>query len=283
MSDRPPLAILKPDVVLTDAGTPQGLAGTAVLVRGDRIERLASAEELRTSFHDAESINLAGMVLIPGLVNAHQHGRAVSTFQLGQRDDFLEPYMVTSRLRPLLDPRINVGLVSASFIAGGVTTAVQTNTPLGSGNYERELRSMIEAYDRSGLRTAVAVGCMDRGHTVYDDEDEPGFLAGLSRSAAALAQVPQVPLYAGSARDTVALADRLLAEFGDHSRIRMGYGPAGPQWASDAMLAAIAEHAADRRLFVHFHGMESLAPGQKVMIRVAEGQKGLQVIEIRPA
>jgi len=31
------------------------------------------------------------------------------------------------------------------------------------------------------------------------------------------------------------------------------------------------------------HGMESLAPGQKVMIRVAEGEKGLQVVEIRGA
>jgi len=29
--------------------------------------------------------------------------------------------------------------------------------------------------------------------------------------------------------------------------------------------------------------MEALAPGQKVMIRVAEGDKGLQVIEIREA
>jgi CspA family cold shock protein len=29
--------------------------------------------------------------------------------------------------------------------------------------------------------------------------------------------------------------------------------------------------------------MESLAPGQKVMVRIAEGDKGLQVIEIRAA
>jgi CspA family cold shock protein len=27
--------------------------------------------------------------------------------------------------------------------------------------------------------------------------------------------------------------------------------------------------------------MDSLAPGQKVMVRIAEGQKGLQVVEIR--
>jgi len=41
-------------------------------------------------------------------------------------------------------------------------------------------------------------------------------------------------------------------------------------------------------IFVHAavlrrHGMDSLAPGQKVMVRVAEGQKGLQVVEIRAA
>lgn len=50
----------------------------------------------------------------------------------------------------------------------------------------------------------------------------------------------------------------------------------------------VTREAADGDIFVHAavlrrHGMESLAPGQKVMIRVAEGQKGLQVIEIREA
>jgi CspA family cold shock protein len=44
----------------------------------------------------------------------------------------------------------------------------------------------------------------------------------------------------------------------------------------------------DGDIFVHAavlrrHGMDSLAPGQKVMVRIAEGQKGLQVVEIRAA
>ena len=48
----------------------------------------------------------------------------------------------------------------------------------------------------------------------------------------------------------------------------------------------VTREAADGDIFVHAavlrrHGMESLAPGQKVMIRIAEGQKGLQVVEIR--
>ena len=50
----------------------------------------------------------------------------------------------------------------------------------------------------------------------------------------------------------------------------------------------VTRETAEGDIFVHAavlrrHGMDSLAPGQKVMIRVAEGQKGLQVVEIRGA
>ncbi|HZQ00456.1 MAG TPA: cold-shock protein [Reyranella sp.] len=50
----------------------------------------------------------------------------------------------------------------------------------------------------------------------------------------------------------------------------------------------VTRESADGDIFVHAavlrrHGMDSLAPGQKVMVRIAEGQKGLQVVEIRTA
>jgi CspA family cold shock protein len=50
----------------------------------------------------------------------------------------------------------------------------------------------------------------------------------------------------------------------------------------------VTREALDGDIFVHAavlrrNGMDSLAPGQKVMVRIAEGQKGLQVVEIRAA
>ena len=50
----------------------------------------------------------------------------------------------------------------------------------------------------------------------------------------------------------------------------------------------VTREAAEGDVFVHAavlrrHGLESLTPGQKVMVRIAEGQKGLQVVEIRAA
>jgi len=45
----------------------------------------------------------------------------------------------------------------------------------------------------------------------------------------------------------------------------------------EAIVGDVFVHAAVLRR----HGLESLTPGQKVMVRVADGQKGLQVIEIQ--
>ena len=50
----------------------------------------------------------------------------------------------------------------------------------------------------------------------------------------------------------------------------------------------VTRETTDGDIFVHAavlrrHGMDSLAPGQKVMVRIAEGQKGLQVVDIRAA
>ena len=48
----------------------------------------------------------------------------------------------------------------------------------------------------------------------------------------------------------------------------------------------VTREALEGDVFVHAavlrrHGMDALAPGQKVLVRVGEGQKGLQVVEIR--
>lgn len=50
----------------------------------------------------------------------------------------------------------------------------------------------------------------------------------------------------------------------------------------------VTREAEDGDIFVHAavlrrHGLDSLSPGQKVMVRIVEGQKGLQVVEIRSA
>ncbi|MEE3246933.1 MAG: amidohydrolase, partial [Chloroflexota bacterium] len=53
----------------------------AVFQRGGIIEAVGTYDEIKAVHHADEELGGPSYVVIPGLVNAHHHGRGVSTFQ----------------------------------------------------------------------------------------------------------------------------------------------------------------------------------------------------------
>src|SRR5688572_7082056 len=96
--------ILHPDFVLLGGSRPHFESGTSVAVAGDTIASIGAPEILRGKTPDARELRLEGQALIPGLVNAHQHGRGITALQLGFEDDYLEPWMAIKRRRRQIDP-----------------------------------------------------------------------------------------------------------------------------------------------------------------------------------
>ena len=251
--------VLVPETVLTVPGTGAPEAGVAVLVEGATIAGVGPADVLLAHRPDARRIELPNCLVMPGLVNAHQHGRGLSQIQLGYPDARLELWINQRRARGAPDPYALGLLAAAEMLRHGVTCAVHANISYGSGDYEAEVRAGLRAYVEAGLRVTMCIGAADRGLLVYPDSLEQQFLRGLpAELREGLARSSAAP-YAGDAAATTALMDRLIGDYAGEPLVRFCYGPAGPQWVSDEMFGAIARDAERRGLGTHLHALESAA------------------------
>ncbi len=250
------LRILAPSFLLPEPDPNTLAAGTAVLVEDDRIAAIGPLESLIARAPTALLDRLDGCLLTAGFVNAHQHGRAIGTLQLGYQDDLLERWIAVRWRRGPLNPGPQAALAAAEMLRHGVTTAIQANSAAGTGDYEGELRATLAAYADIGLRVMACVGAQDRALTVYPEEATEAFIAGCSAPLQEVLRARRSP-YAADPAETLALMDRLLIDYAGHPRITLGYGPAGPQWTSDSMLSAISRDSERRGLPVHLHCLES--------------------------
>jgi cytosine/adenosine deaminase-related metal-dependent hydrolase len=251
--------ILAADYVLTGPDPDLLLPDQAVLVEDGRIVAVDLLTELLQRAPDADVERLDDCLLMPGFVNAHQHGRSLGTLQLGYADDILESWIALRRRRGSPDPYALALMAACDMLARGVTTAIHANTSYGSGNYEGELRAALRGYDEAGLRVVMCVGAQDRALVVYPEEQTAGFLAGLSPELSAALSGPQPHPYAGDLAATIRLMERLRSDYEGHPRISFCYGPAGPQWVTDEMLAGLARDAEKKGIGIHMHALESRA------------------------
>ncbi|WP_428926904.1 amidohydrolase family protein [Marinibacterium sp. SX1] len=254
------MRLLTADCVIPGAGVAPLRPG-GVAVTDGRIAAVGRPGDLRARYPAARETALGDVVVLPGFINAHQHGRGLSQLQLGYPDDQLEPWIARRRGRGAPDAYLLTRLAAQEMLRNGVTATLHANYSYATGDYEAELRGALRAYEDTGLRATVCVGFADQGGLVYPPADEGAFRAGLSPQAQELlagARPAYLPL-----DETLDLMDRLLAEYAGHPTITLAHGPAGPQWVSDAAWAAIAAHAARSGTGIHFHLLES--PAQRTV------------------
>jgi cytosine/adenosine deaminase-related metal-dependent hydrolase len=226
-------------------GTARKLTGAqAIIISGNSFASIAPAS----------APSRERLLAMPALVNAHDHGRAVSTSSIGADNKPLESWLHYFALFPSVDPYLAAAVSLANGALGGTGSVMVHYTRVqGLTDVPTEVAEVARAARDVGVRVGFALSMKDRNPLAYAGSD--ALLAALP--AEARAEVKQRLVYKVlSPRDYMALFDDIVAA-ADGPGFNVQYGPNGVQWCSDELLQAVAEasHRTGRR--VHMHLLET--------------------------
>jgi cytosine/adenosine deaminase-related metal-dependent hydrolase len=226
-------------------GAAQTLTGAqAITISGGRFASIAPTATPATE----------QFLAMPALVNAHDHGRAVSTSPIGGDAKPLESWLPYFALFPSVDPYLAAAMNFANGALGGTgTIMVHYTRAQGLTDLPTEAAEIARAARDVGVRVGFAISMKDRNPLVYHGSE--ALLAALPPEARA--EVGRRLIYKVlTPSDYMKLVDDVAAA-ADGPGFNVQYGPNGVQWCSDALLKAVAEASQRTGRRVHMHLLET--------------------------
>lgn len=229
----------------------------AIAVAGDTIAAIGSWQELRDRYPQAAVLGSERHGVLPGLINAHHHSNGVPNSLLGVDDDFLELWLYSRGAARSQDPQLRTLLSAALLLKTGVTTVVDLTTLGGSVEAsEQGLRQQLKAYERSGMRVALAPGARFDSFLVHGED--AAFLASLPNELRQQVETLTPPTPPLTPEAYLEIVSEAVTRYQAHPVVSVWFGPPGPQWVGDALLVKIVEAAERLDTGVQTHVMESL-------------------------
>ncbi|HVF64304.1 MAG TPA: amidohydrolase family protein [Casimicrobiaceae bacterium] len=235
-----PTFTLLPDGVVRDH---------ALLIAGDRIARVGPAQRLRRDHAQAQTVELADRLVMPGLVDAHHH----LTQSLGKALAFGEPSEIYRRIwvpmeRALDERAIHVSAMLACLesMRGGFTTVVEAGTRSMFG-----VEPLLAALRTTGLRCVLA--------TLAND------------------LVDGNPMTDSDRNGLIDAAERHVARFDTDATIHPSLAISVPEAASDSMLSRIYAICEEAGCIFQTHANEHLAAVERSL--VACGRRPIEQLD----
>ena len=213
----------------------------------ERRDRVLTVSEGRiVDESDAAGAVADGSIVLPAMFNAHDHGRGLRPAACGAADLPLELWLPGLGRIPAADLYTVHAVAFARLALSGVAGVVHMHIPAG-GDPVDEARTVARAAADVGLRIAFAAPIVETNPHVLGDA---AWLADhLGPHDWALASVWD-RRDSGPVAEQIAAVSAIAAAL-DGPLVQVQFGPAGPQWVSDAGMARIAEAAGNRRIHTH--------------------------------
>jgi len=228
----------------------------AIYVSGKDIVEIGRYKDLKAQYPTVSIVGSPRYWVAPGFVNAHQHGKGMTSFQLGALDEPLEITRVKSVPQAKIEPYLDTLYAALRMIEAGVTTCLHYNSSRGPAQYESDVRDRIKAYAEAGIRVSFGLDIRDRNHLVYGDDE---FLAALPPAIKETALAKITEPRTANAEQYFQLATQLTDELSRDpgGRIQIFLTPAGPQWCTEELLRNIRRVSDERSLGIQIHVLET--------------------------
>ena len=229
---------------------------SGVYVEADKIVAVGTVDSLKQSYRNASVVGGDNYLMLPGLINSHDHGRALGTVSLGVPDSFLEVWLTSLGNVPRLSPQLTATYEGIQLIRSGVTGVAHSHNPTSYDVMFDEIPQSLQGYREAGVRVAMYPTLLDQNTLVYDEADK--FLASLPDDLRPLAQARnQLPNL--TVDDYFRELDALFEQHHDTDShwVYIQVSPVGGQWVSDDFILRAVEWAKARETRVQMHMLES--------------------------
>lgn len=212
--------ILHPRWLLPIAPHNRVLENCSLAIKDGVICALAPRGQIETTYTASQVLELPAQVLMPGLVNCHNH--AAMSLLSGYADDLALMTWLNDHIWPA-----EAKWVDEAFVTDGTLRSIAemllTGTTCFSDMYFFP-EAAAKVVNESGIRAQITFPLLDFANRWAADLDE-GLRKGLA----------------------------LFDDYKDHPRITIGFGPHAPYTLSDASLRRVAILANELQAQVHIH------------------------------
>lgn len=234
------------------------LRDAAITISGSRIESVGAFADLRRRAPEARVIGDGSQFLMPGLVDAHSHGRGMSPIQKGVANDFLENCLFDWAFMHLLPAELCAGMTAYHHLRSGCTLLHHNGFDDDGSTGTTRAYAAVRAYLESGIRLAFSPGVRDESKLALD---ERAFFETLPEDLRAFAR-PRVFYDKRQVEDDYfALFEELYARYnGPETRVLLS--PSWTHGASERFLERVRDTAARHGgTQIHMHTLQT--PVQK--------------------
>src|SRR5689334_1587338 len=157
---------------MDDRRGPDGIVkdGAVCVVDKDIVE-VGRYRDLKKQYPTATVMGSQRFWVLPGFVNAHQHGKGLTNFQLGGVDEAFELSRVQGAPQAKVPPYLDTLYAALRMIESGITATFHYNASRGASFYESDVNERLRAYGEAGLRVTFGLDIRNRNHVVYGDEE----------------------------------------------------------------------------------------------------------------